>query len=230
MGYDTNEIIDPWAPRLSDVRKRIKEIVQGAKFPLYPNVRADFPNGPPKIPPPPGVTGKVTNCGEFPGWVMKQLGGRGAPADLWLKFADQWGTYSLTAPMTGWEQWAKKVEAKRGPAAKGTIWVPYKPGMSAVPQPGDIYVLHGWTKTEPKKYGFAHVGIVFEITGDQWTTADAGQGDGFGGCYNKRAVTGGKSFTASYGDPAKDKRPDSGSRDLRGWVDVGNLLAGWQPA
>ena len=29
MGYDINEIIDPWAPRLSEVRKRIKEIIQG---------------------------------------------------------------------------------------------------------------------------------------------------------------------------------------------------------
>ena len=42
MGYDINEIIDPWAPRLTGVRKRIKEIIQGVQLPQYPNAKADF--------------------------------------------------------------------------------------------------------------------------------------------------------------------------------------------
>src|SRR5262249_35387400 len=136
--------------------------------------------GPPSAtaPKPAHIKGNVTNCGALPGWVIERLGGSGAPADLTYEFSDTWGKYKIKGDMTGWETWAQKFEKEVRKQEKGTLWVPYSSigrGKGLRPQPGDIYVLWGWTEVnllqEDKKtykltkiYGFAHVGIIIDST------------------------------------------------------------------
>jgi hypothetical protein len=220
---------------LPPIRQRVLDLIKDIPFNFPPVYKVNFPSGPPSSKPG-AVKGKVTNCGEFPGWITRQIGGSGAPKDLSLKFHDQWGDYSLTAPMTGWETWAKKLQAQRGNSAE-PVWIPYS--KTDRPQPGDIYVLYGWTdlviEEKPKKvYGFAHVGFIIDGSGSTWITADCGQGEGagsgFSGCYQKRTFSDGKltlqSSTVHSGKP----QPDAGTKDIKGWVNLENLFKGWKPA
>lgn len=213
-------------PTLSPVRQRVKDIIRGIPFNYFPPAKENFPNPPPnaKTYPKPDYAKetKVTNCGEFPGWIAKHMGGANLPADTFMKFHDKWGDYALTAPMIGWDAWAKKLENAR--KAPGSIWVPYSKGLK--PQPGDIYIL-----LKADKVNFAHVGIIFECDRNPWTTADCGQGDGFGGCYQRRTfdeATGSLTLLLP-GPPPKYKLPDAGLRYLKGWVNIDNLFAGWRP-
>jgi hypothetical protein len=210
---------------LSPIRQQVLDLIKKIPFNFPPVYKVDFPSGSPSSKPA-AVKGKVTNCGEFPGWVTRNLSVSDAPKDLSLKFHDQWGDYCLTAPMTGWETWAKKLQSHRGANAE-PVWIPYC--KTKKPQPGDIYVLHGWTNLvvggKPTKiYGFAHVGIIIDVTDSTWTTADCGQGGGFSGCYNKRTFYDGK-LTLQSNSLHQDKpQPDAGSKDIRGWVDLGNMF------
>jgi hypothetical protein len=223
---------------LTPIRKKVLEIISGIPFDYYPNVKHKFPSGPPsqavkdKSAPTPGVKEKkVTNCGEFPGWIVARLGGSGLPKDLSLKFKDQWGWYCLTCPMTGWDVWAKKLENQPGRKGKPPIWVPRTKG--ALPKPGDFYIL----SPDEKKNGFAHIGVFVEASGSTWKTADTGQPspspgpatpDGYTGCYEKRIFNEQKD-TVELKLPGATLSPDVGIRYLKGWIDLDNLFAGWKP-
>jgi hypothetical protein len=220
---------------LTPIRKRVLEIIAGIPFDYFPNVKHKFPNGPPsdalkaKTAPTPDVKQtKVTNCGEFPGWIVARLGGS-VPKDLSLKFKDKWGWYCLTCPMTGWDVWAQKVEAQRKGQAK--IWIPRKKGL--LPKPGDFYILSPGSS----KNGFSHIGVFVEAAGSTWKTADTGQPspspgpdtpDGYTGCYEKRTFKE-DDDSLELKLPGATLSPDVGIKYLKGWIDLDGLFAGWQP-
>jgi hypothetical protein len=212
--------------------------------------KLNFPSGPSSAPVGPKILGNVTNCGGLPGYVTERVGGA-IPADAQkLTFKDGYGNYSLTAPMTGWEKWAKKLDEVRHakPGSDAACWRPFslKERPDERPLPGDIYVLYGYvTIKDPSTrqpdgsytqfngqfryvqvYGFAHVGIIIDASGTRWKTADCGQGSGYDGCYQWRAYDDKKGKVTL--DNGK-KQSDSGSKDLRGWVDIEKLFAGWHP-
>ena len=200
---------------LTPLRRKVLEICDWA-LPAYPAV-AEPPN---KITKQTSSThAHVTNCGIFPGWVAEQIGGIAfapekvvfPPYNLKDGTLMPSTTAVVTSPMTEWSEFAKKVEKLRH--AEGTLWFPFQDGSDDRPKPGDIYLLE-----RPKGKGFAHVGIFISADGDEWTTADCGQGGGFAGAYSKRVfkpADGG--ITGEYGKPAW----------VRGWVNIDNLYPGW---
>src|SRR5262245_8509376 len=130
--------LDPSSVSSAPIRARVLELIKGIPFDFPPVYKVNFPSGPPNNRPD-VYNGKVTNCGEFPGWITKNLGGSGAPSEVSFKFHDKGRGHSLAAPMTAWETWAKMFQSKRGSTAE-PIWIPY--GQTARPKSGDIYVLY----------------------------------------------------------------------------------------
>jgi hypothetical protein len=204
-----------------------------AGFQPWPATQKNFPSGPPTqamkdavalarknagLPPVPPSAGKTTNCGEFPGWVARHLGGQ-VVGDLFKKFDTAYGALALTAPMTAWDQYAQKMEGYRKSSAR--IWRPFGPGCGR-PLPGDVYVL---TKTPGGE--FAHVGIIYDSSSETWITADCGQGKGFEGCKQKRQYErdSGKVTLVGVGTT----QPDAGTRYLLGWINMDALIPDWRP-
>jgi hypothetical protein len=153
---------------------------------------------------PKGVSG--TGCGGFPGHVFSKVpvippGQKGA-FKVNVKGA---GTCYLTTPMICWEQFAEAVD-KQYPPAK--TWVPFKGNR---PLPGDIYVLGRYEKPAE----FQHVGIIVKAQGNEWMTADGGQGQGWQSGFVKRKF-----------HPATGQIDgESGNQAfLRGWVDLDILF------
>ncbi|MEQ9408758.1 MAG: hypothetical protein RIK87_13565 [Fuerstiella sp.] len=212
--------------QLTAIRRRILALIRTkAGFQFSPNFKLDFPNGPPSdalkaAAAKAGIkagTGKVSNCGEFPGWIVRQLGER-VPADLHEKFETGWGKVNAMSSTIGWNLIAERAEKVRG-LAKGTLWVPFQ-ARGPRPKPADIYIL----SESPGRRSFAHVGVVVNADGNPWITADCGQGGGYAGCYQRRSW-GSKDGTLTLLNVGENSRqPDAGTRYLVGWVNVDGLF------
>jgi peptidoglycan hydrolase-like protein with peptidoglycan-binding domain len=149
---------------------------------------------------------KGTACGEFPGRVFTRV-----PvippnqAGAFKVMVPGVGLCYLTSPMIAWEQFAQAVDKQFAPAR---TWVPFG---GTRPLPGDIYVL-GQVENPAR---FQHVGVIVSAQGDDWTTADAGQGNGWQSGFVKRRF-----------DPSGQIDGESGGKGkLRGWVNLDTLFA-----
>ncbi|MHB8770673.1 MAG: hemopexin repeat-containing protein [Syntrophales bacterium] len=85
------------------------------------------------------------------------------------------------------------------------------------PLPGDIYALLNKNETDVMNGGIAHVGVIVDASGDEWTTADAGQGDGWAADYVTRKYD--PQANTLTGEIVKSggARPP---RVLAGWIDL----------
>jgi hypothetical protein len=118
-------------------------------------------------------------------------------------------TLKVTDFMTGWKEYALALEKKPG-VAKGTYWTSFKEDTSKSPKPGDFLVTH-----DEKGY-FAHICAVYEVNGDNWRTADGGQGEGFAiGMFDKTVERGTRIIKGQYKNLI---------RYVDGWVDIESLL------
>ncbi|GAB5537141.1 MAG: hypothetical protein Rubg2KO_33900 [Rubricoccaceae bacterium] len=147
-----------------------------------------------------------TGCGEFPGRVFTRVP---------VLYPYQKGAFKisvpavglcyLTSPMTQWEEFAQAVDLKYSPAR---TWVPFSGNR---PLPGDIYVLGQYDNPSE----FQHVGIIVDAQGNEWTTADGGQGNGWQSGIMKRRFHPSGQIDGELGNQAR----------LRGWVDLDALAA-----
>jgi hypothetical protein len=178
----------------------------------------------------------VTNCGAFPGWIVKQI--PGAASLVPDKLVSSWevtdkatgqrvkktGTSVVTSPMTAWEEFAKLVERRL--KEPGSIWIPFQAGDAKRPQPGDFYVL---AKSAGPRADFAHVGVMIDSRGRAWRTADAGQGSGFAVGYQTRTFDEQAGTLTLILNDGHTLPPDKGTRYLKGWVNIEKLFQGWKP-
>lgn len=150
----------------------------------------------------------ATGCGEFPGRVFTRLPviPPGQPGAFKVQVPGA-GTMYLTSPTTWWEQLAQAVDKQYAPAKK--CWVPFQGGNR--PLPGDIYLLSQYDKPAQ----FQHVGVILDASGSEWTTCDAGQGNGWQSGMVKRQFQPDGVITGEFGNKAR----------LKGWVDLDNLYA-----
>jgi peptidoglycan hydrolase-like protein with peptidoglycan-binding domain len=200
----------------------------GAPLPETPAIVTPTPAGGPNSPirlkfmsilqgllPPPGTLSngqkpfegaKGTGCGELPGRVFTRVPviPQGKPGAF--KVTPKGGpTLFLTSPTTWWEQMAQTIDEKHGTKT----WVPFNGGNR--PLPGDIFLL---AKVDDINT-FQHVGIIVDPTGDQWTTADGGQGNGWQSGFVKRQFFADGRIKGEFGNWAR----------LKGWVDLDALYA-----
>ena len=211
---------------LSPIRNQILSIIRGAGFQFSPNYKPDFPSGEPSdkvkaAAKQVGIksgTGKVSNCGEFPGWIIKQLGER-VPKGLFTYVGTGgWGKVNAASPTIGWNFVAKGAERRRRLPA-GSIWVPFEQN-GPKPKPGDIYII----ANESSRRRFAHCGIVINANSNPWITADCGQGGGYAGCYQRRNWDGAAGTLTLHVEKEHSWQPDAGTRWISGWVNVDALL------
>jgi hypothetical protein len=217
----------------SPLRARILEIVdKDAGLPHWPGAKPNFPSGPPSeatkrkvaedrarkgLPPIPTTGGKTTNCGEFPGWVARRIGGKLA-VDLFKVFQTDFGSIGLTASMTAWDQYGRTVEGYRKSSTR--IWRAFGPGCGR-PLPGDVYVLG-----KGPGGAFAHVGIVYDSSTSTWVTADCGQKGGFQGTKRQRLYDPNSGTLTTMGGGTG---PDEGTKWLLGWINIDALIPDWEP-
>ncbi|HEX2886211.1 hypothetical protein [Vineibacter terrae] len=152
---------------------------------------------------PAGASG--TGCGEFPGRVFKRV--PVIPNGHWGAFKMMVagaGLCYLTTPMTQWEQFAQAVDKKYG----SKTWVPFAGNR---PLPGDIYTLTKFDKSTE----FQHVGVIVNADGNDWTTADGGQGNGWQSGFVKRSFHSDGQIDGEFGNKAR----------LKGWVNLDALYA-----
>lgn len=132
----------------------------------------------------PNVTSGYSTCGELATYVARKL-----------KDQQRWGTFGV-----------------RNNAQKTGAWV--EADGERRPLPGDIYVLLSQGVTDRAKGNIAHVGFIVDASGDEWKTADAGQGDGWAAGYVNRH------YDADAGTLSGENLHSAGARPPR-------LLAGW---
>ena len=154
----------------------------------------------------PGAGARGTGCGELPGRVFARVpvippNQQGA-FKVMIPGA---GNCYLTTPMTAWEQFAQAVDKQYAPAR---TWVPF---AGARPLPGDIYVLG----KHESPAAFQHVGIIVSAQGNDWMTADGGQGNGWQSGFVKRRFHSSGQIDGEFGNKAM----------LRGWVNLDTLFA-----
>ncbi|MCW5746078.1 MAG: hypothetical protein KIT36_07760 [Alphaproteobacteria bacterium] len=164
--------------------------------------------------PPPGTLSngqrpagaKGTGCGELPGRVFARVPviPQGQPGAFKVNVKGAGNLY-LTMPTTWWEQIAKAVDEKYG----SKTWIPF--GSGAMPLPGDIYLLAKFDNPGE----FQHVGIIVNPQGEQWVTADGGQGNGWQSGFVKRHFYPSGQIDGEFGNKAW----------LKGWVDLDALYA-----
>jgi peptidoglycan hydrolase-like protein with peptidoglycan-binding domain len=147
---------------------------------------------------------KGTGCGEFPGRVFARVPviPPGQPGAFKVRLGAQ--NCFLTTPMTAWEQFAKAVDQQY--AAR--TWVTFGGNR---PRPGDIYILSQYENTAM----FQHVGVIVSADGNEWMTADGGQGNGWQSGFVKRQFQADGRIDGEFGSKAR----------LRGWVDLDALFA-----
>lgn len=152
---------------------------------------------------PPGASG--TGCGELPGRVFLRVPviPPGQPGAFKIMVPGA-GVCFLTSPITQWEQFAQAVDAKYG----SRTWVPFAGNR---PLPGDIYTLARFEKPSE----FQHVGIIVNADGEEWTTADGGQGNGWQSGFVKRRFHASGQIDGEFGNKAW----------LKGWVNLDALFA-----
>ncbi len=228
----SNARIEWRVPGLTALRQEILNVVQGLGLTSNPADKSNFPNGPPsdalkkavadlyrKQNPgkePPVYKGKTTNCGELPGYVLERVGGD-KPADMTVGIKVNGQQFAAKPSLTQWKEYAEALEVARG--SRGAIWHPFRYGCG-FPLPGDIYVL----RKSSGGSDFGHVGIVIDASTPVWKTADSGQGDGFGSCYQPRAFNSQTGTMTLLGMGSSRFQPDAGTRYLWGWVDVDALF------
>jgi hypothetical protein len=180
---------------LTKVRIKAKQIAEG----LLPKP-GKLTNGQPAA----GATG--TGCGEFPGRVMRRLPVAGPPQKGAFEIdVPGSGRLALTSPTTHWEKLAKAVDEKYKPVRK--TWVDFTGGNR--PKTGDIYLLSQYENNAK----FQHVGMIISAEGNEWVTADGGQGNGWqSGFITRKFHTTGQ-IDGEFGNKAW----------LKGWVDLDNL-------
>lgn len=190
---------------LTPVRMKAKKIAEG----LLPKP-GHLSNGKP------GAGAKGTACGEFPGRIMRRIPVAGPPERGAFEIVvPKIGKLYLTSPTIFWEELAQAVDQKYQPAKK--TWVPFT-GANR-PKTGDIYLL---AKFENKSE-FQHVGMIISAEGNEWVTADGGQGNGWQSGFITRKFYSSGQIDGEFGNKAW----------LKGWVDLDNLreaLAKWFPA
>ncbi len=153
-----------------------------------------------------GAGASGTGCGELPGRVFTRVPVippylRGA----FKVMVPGAGNCYLTSPMTAWEQFAQAVDKQYAPAR---TWVPFG---GTRPLPGDIYVLGKYEN----RAAFQHVGIIVSAQGNDWMTADGGQGNGWQSGFVKRRYHSSGQIDGEFGNKAM----------LRGWVNLDALFA-----
>lgn len=149
---------------------------------------------------------KGTGCGELPGRVFTRMPVKPQSDPGAFKVKPNGGpTLFLTSPTTWWEQMAQKIDETHGTKC----WVPFNGGNR--PLPGDIFLL---SKVDSSTT-FQHVGIIVDPTGDNWTTADGGQGNGWQSGFVKRQFFADGKIKGEFGNWAR----------LKGWVDLDALYA-----
>ncbi|HKU96606.1 MAG TPA: peptidoglycan-binding domain-containing protein [Vineibacter sp.] len=147
-----------------------------------------------------------TACGEFPGRVFTRV-----PVLLpsqpgaFKMTVPKIGLCYLTSPMTQWKEFAETVDAKYAPVR---TWVPFAGNR---PLPGDIYVLGNYDKPTE----FQHVGVIVNAQGNEWLTADGGQGNGGQSGFMKRQFQPSGQIEGEFGNKAV----------LWGWVNLDALYA-----
>jgi hypothetical protein len=187
------------------VRMRAKQIAEG----LLPKA-GKLTNGQPE------ANAIGTGCGEFPGRVLKRMPvlGPGQQGAFQLDVPGA-GLLYLTSPTTHWEKFAQAIDRKYQPVRN--TWVEFN-GANR-PRTGDIYVLSQFEK----KSDFQHVGMIISADGNEWITADGGQGNGWqSGLITRKFYSTGQ-IDGERGNKAW----------LKGWVDLDNLrdvLRKWFPA
>jgi hypothetical protein len=173
---------------------------------------------------------KATGCGGMPATVIRLLGAdRFLKDTATIKYQETvnvidpdtkkptgetkkvWKTNTLkvTDFMTGWKEYALELE-KKGGLPKGTYWTSFKDDTSKNPKPGDILI------AKDEKGYFAHVCVVYEVNGDNWRTADGGQGEGYAiGMFDKVVDRSSHAIKGQYKNLI---------RRVDGWVDLESLL------
>jgi hypothetical protein len=178
------------------IRMKVLSILQGMLPPAgtLSNGQKPFPDA------------KGTGCGELPGRVFSRVPVKPQSDPGAFKVKPNGGpTLYLTSPTTWWEQMAQKIDETHGTKT----WIPFNGGNR--PLPGDIFLL---CKVESSST-FQHVGIIVDPTGDNWTTADGGQGNGWQSGYVKRQFFADGRIKGEFGNWAR----------LKGWVDLDALYA-----
>lgn len=158
--------------------------------------------------------GGATGCGQFPGWVLARVTGAKVIQDkVTVGKNSKWeATRTLTSDTIAWEEMAQVLEKARK-LPPGTLWTAYDPAKSDIrPRKGDIYLLKQSAKKDSM---FAHVGIMISSVGNEWHTADGGQGKGFAVGFRRRTF-----------DPATGKiAGEEGQQQyLKGWVNLEGLV------
>ena len=122
------------------------------------------------------------------------------------------GVLYLTSPTIHWENFAREIDKKYQPAKK--CWVEFSETRRS--HPGDIYVLHKFEDAS----AFQHVGVIYSAEGNEWVTADGGQGAG-GGDPNQGWRSG--FITRKFQSSGQIDGEFGHKAWLRGWVDLDNL-------
>ena len=155
-----------------------------------------------KFEPVPGATG--SGCGEFPGRIMLRMPVL-SPTRGGFEIDVRGKKLYLTSPTTWWEEMAQAIDQKYKPAKK--TWVPFT--GSNRPSTGDIYVLSQYENQGM----FQHVGMIISAEGNEWVTADGGQGNGWQSGFITRKFYADGQIDGEKGNKAW----------LKGWVDLDNL-------
>ncbi|HSK72853.1 MAG TPA: hypothetical protein VK892_14220 [Pyrinomonadaceae bacterium] len=148
--------------------------------------------------------GGYTTCGSLPGYVSAKLWefktGKMASLDI-LKRITLNGTNNV-----------------RTKGMKYGAW--FEANLTDRPKPGDVYALLDYNKTNKKDDVIGHVGVIQSSSGDEWTTADLGQGDGYSG---KRDIK--RPYKSVTGELYGESNQGGGYRILAGWVDLDKYYA-----
>lgn len=131
---------------------------------------------------------EATTCGALPGYMGTQLGDPGG--------ITHWG-----------------VPGVRDVAKATGSWV--EAGSGRAPRPGDIY-LTAFPPGDPRAGQVSHTGVIVDVEGQGWTTADAGQGTRL----TPRAELVARLYDARTNRIRQALNPESEGRTLLGWLDL----------
>jgi hypothetical protein len=135
----------------------------------------------------PGVTPGYTTCGSLPMYVARML-----------KDMSIGGTNGVRTAGIKKNAWVVADGEKR-------------------PRPGDLYALLNKGDSDRLNSGISHVGVIIDASGDQWKTADAGQGDGWAADYVTRKYDAEAGTLTGEIVTGANVRPP---RVLAGWIDL----------
>lgn len=143
--------------------------------------------------------GGYTTCGSLPGFVTSVLGAGDPTKPQWMTYMN---IYSLNGTL-----------AVRTKGIKYNAWE--WGGKGKRPKSGDIYALLDHGKTNREGDVISHVGVIIDSNGENWKTADLGQGDGYQG---KIDVP--RPYKPASDELFGETNQGGGYRTLAGWVDI----------